>query len=135
MLQMLKDRVAIRPLSDPDKIGSIIIPETAKKRSDQGVVIYRGPDVKELKVGDHVLFPAYSGTKINVVDEGVYIVMPEEEISAVLGEGERVFTMQEFEQAIDKVWYSGRDWGDSAFEFATEVLQHLGSATVRALEL
>lgn len=134
MLQMLRDRVAIRTISDPDMVGSLYIPETAKRRSDQGVIIYKGDDVEELKVGDHVLFSAYSGTQISVAEEGHYLIMPESEVVAVLGEGERVFTQKDIESAIDKVWYSGRDWGDVAFDFATEVLEHLSSAEIRAME-
>jgi len=106
MLQMLDDRVAIRTLSDPDKHGSIWIPDTAKKKSDQGVIIYRGPNVKDLKVGDHVLFPAYSGTKVVVADEGHFLIMPEEEIVAVLGEGEKVFTLDQVGEKIDRAWES-----------------------------
>jgi chaperonin GroES len=115
-------------------VGSLYIPETAKRKSDQGVIIYKGDDVEELKVGDHVLFSAYSGTQISVAEEGHYLIMPESEVVAVLGEGERVFTQKDIESAIDKVWYSGRDWGDVAFDFATEVLEHLSSAEIRAME-
>ncbi len=103
-MQMLDDKVAIRTLSDPDKIGLIIIPETAKRRSDQGVIIYRGPNVEDLKVGDHVLFPAYSGTKVVVAEEGHFLIMPEEEIVAVLGEGEKVFTLDQIGTKIERVW-------------------------------
>lgn len=106
MLQLLDDKVAIRPLSDPDKIGLIIIPEMAKRRSDQGVIIYRGPNVKELKVGDHVLFPAYSGSRIVVEDEGHFLIMPEEEIVAILGEGEKVFTLIQVGEKIERAWES-----------------------------
>ena len=135
MLQMLKDRVAIRPLADPDKIGSIYIPDTAKRKSDQGVIIYRGPEVKELKVGDHVLFPAYSGTKITVVGEGMYYVMPEEEVSAVLGEGERVFTMQEIEIALDHVYDIQSDKDSLVWDYVQSVLDLFSNADVRALEV
>lgn len=129
MLQMLKDRVAIRPLSDPDKIGSIYIPETAKRKSDQGVIIYIGPDVEELSVGDHILYPAYSGTKITVVGEGMYLIMPEKEIVAVLGEGERVFTQREIEAWLD------RSYSEDGAEFFDAFMDLLTGADVRSLEL
>ena len=104
MLLMLRDRIAIRTISDPDKIGMIWVPDTAKRKSDQGVVIYIGDDVKELKVGDHVLFPAYSGTQVVIADEGHFLIMPEEEIVAVLGEGEKVFTLAQIEDKIERAW-------------------------------
>lgn len=133
MLLMLDDRVAIRPLSDPDKIGSIYIPETAKRRSDQGIVIYRGPNVEEIKVGDHVLFPAYSGNKVTVVGEGMYIIMPESEIVAVLGEGERVFTQREIEKFLDRAWDVE---GNGTIEsFIHSIMDQITNAEVRELEL
>ncbi len=86
---MLDDRVAIMPVDDPNQYGLIIIPDIAKKRPDQGIIYATGPSVKELQVGDHVLFSSYSGTKLALVDVGTLIIMPESEVVAWLADEER----------------------------------------------
>ena len=105
---MLTDRIAVIPVDDPPKIGSLWIPDQAKRRADQGVIKYRGDDVKELKVGDHVLFSAYSGTRITYQDEGHLIVMKETDVVAILGgSGEITVTRSQvvamYGRALDKV--------------------------------
>lgn len=135
MIELLDDRVAIIPVEDPDKIGSIWIPDTAKKKADQGVVKYRGKNVEELKVGDHVLFPAYTGQKIAIHGEGVLYVMREEDVLCVLGEGEELFTRKQIEQMLDRVWYSGRNWGDAASDYIKDFLHELDSYTTRRMEV
>ena len=132
MLLMLRDRVAIRTISDPDKIGHIWVPDTAKRKSDQGVIIYIGDDVKELKVGDHVLFPAYSGTQVAVAEEGHYLIMPEEEIVAVLGEGERVFTQKEVESYLDRAWQQAVT--EDVKTYIDAFMDLLTGAEIRAME-
>lgn len=105
MLSMLDDRIAVIPIEDPEMIGHIIIPDTAKRRVDQGIVKYRGDNVKELKVGDHVCFSGYSGTKVTLKGEGVLLIMKEEDVVALLGEGEQLYTLDQirryFENALN----------------------------------
>lgn len=108
MLYMLDDRVAVIPVEDPDMIGSLWIPDQAKRRSDQGIIKYRGDNVKELRVGDHVLFSQYSGTRITQQDEGHLIIMKESDILALIGEpGEILFARAQvvkmFGSAVDHV--------------------------------
>lgn len=82
MVRMLDDKVAIIPVKDPAKYGTIIIPDSVRegKRPDQGIVYAIGPNVKDVTIGDHVLFSPYSGSKITIVDVGVLHVMPESSI-------------------------------------------------------
>ena len=97
MFRVLDDKVAIIPVLDPDKYGSIIIPDSVRedKRPDQGVVYAIGPNVKDVTVGDHVLFSPYSGSKVTIVDIGVLHVMPESEVIAWLDdeEAEQLFPL------------------------------------------
>ena len=90
MFRVLDDKVAIIPVRDPAKYGSIIIPDSVRedRRPDQGVVYSIGPNVRDVTVGDHVLFSSYSGLKVTVVDIGVLHVMPEGEIVAWLDDEE-----------------------------------------------
>ena len=65
----LDDRVLVEPIDEEEKVGSIIIPETAKEKPVMGIVIAVGTDeeVKELiKVGDKVIFGKYAGEEIKV---------------------------------------------------------------------
>lgn len=82
-INILADRVAIIPLADPDKIGSIIVPEVAKGRSVQGVVAMVGPKCVSLKRGDHVFFPAYNGQTV-IIEDKKYIIMFEKDVTCKL---------------------------------------------------
>ena len=84
MLRLLDDRIAVIPIEDPSRVGNIWIPDSAKRRSDQGIIKYRGVNVKELKIGDHVLYGCYVGTRISIQNEGHLIVMQEIDVIALL---------------------------------------------------
>jgi chaperonin GroES len=89
----LHDRIIVQRLEEGEqKIGGIIIPDTAKEKPQQGKVIAAGKgkvkddgkstplDVKE---GDRILFGKYSGQEIKL-DGEEYLIMREEEVLAVL---------------------------------------------------
>ncbi len=68
-VQPLDDRVLVEPLEQEEKVGSIIIPDTAKEKPSMGKVIAVGTDeeIKELiKVGDQILFGKYAGEEIKI---------------------------------------------------------------------
>lgn len=90
----LADRVLIKPLEEQEaKKGSIIIPDTAKEKPQQGEVVEVGPGSKteegkvvpmEVKKGDKILYGKYSGTEVTI--ESVdYLIMRESDILAVIG--------------------------------------------------
>lgn len=65
----LRDRsVAVIPIRDADKIGSLYIPDTAKERVDQGIIKYVGPNCKYAQIGAYVAFSGYSGTLFDIAD-------------------------------------------------------------------
>lgn len=82
MIKLVNNRVAIVPLENPEMIGRIIVPEMAKERLNQGFVKYKGPEVKDLTIGDYVLFSGYTGTLTSIEDEGKLIIMPEDFVMA-----------------------------------------------------
>lgn len=106
-LRPLEDKVAVRPIEDPSiSKGGIWVPDQAKQRIDQGVVIYRGPSTVEVRVGDHVFFSGYTGTKISVEDEGIFIVLREDDILFIL-EGDKtevLFPLSDIERLIDEAY-------------------------------
>src|SRR4029450_5815691 len=90
----LRDRVLLEPVVEEEeqKVGGIIIPDTAKEKPQQGKVIAVGSgrvndkgDVLPLdvKAGDTVLFGKYSGSEIKV-DGKEYLIVREDEILGVV---------------------------------------------------
>ena len=74
MIRPLADRVVIEPKAAETKTASgLYIPDTAKEKPQQGIVVAAGPGKKdepmELKVGDTVIYGKYAGTEVSV--EGV----------------------------------------------------------------
>ena len=90
-----KDRVLVELVAEAEvKKGGIIIPDTAKEKSQEGKVIAVGPGKMneftgqiipvDYKVGDIVLMPKYGGTEIKK-DGKEYQIIREEDILAVIG--------------------------------------------------
>ncbi|HMS85408.1 MAG TPA: co-chaperone GroES, partial [Nitrospira sp.] len=46
--------------------GGIYVPDSAKEKPQRGVVQAIGKKVENVKVGDHVLFDKYSGSKLRI---------------------------------------------------------------------
>ena len=86
----LHDRVILQRLDEEDeqRVGGIIIPDSAKEKPQHGKVIAAGKGKLEkdgkvtpldVKAGDTVLFGKYAGQEIKV-DGEEYLIMREEEI-------------------------------------------------------
>jgi chaperonin GroES len=91
-LKPIGDRVLIRYVEAEEKVGSIVIPDTAKEKPQQGIVEAVGSgkvDEKgarqpmHVKEGDRVLFGKWSGTEVRLEGKD-YMVLHETEILAVL---------------------------------------------------
>ena len=91
-IQPLADRVVVRPLEQESKTKSgIIIPDTAKEKSQKGRVLAKGSGKFEdgklvplsVKIGDIVLYKEYGGDEIKLDGENV-IILKEEDILAIL---------------------------------------------------
>lgn len=88
MIRPLSDRVLIEPKEAETKTASgIYIPDSAKEKPQQGVVVAVGPGKKdepmELSVGDQVLYGKYSGTEVTYEDKK-YLIVKQSDILAVL---------------------------------------------------
>ena len=89
----LHDRLIVERIEETEqKVGSIIIPDTAKEKPQQGKVITAGKgkvqadgsvSPLDVKTGDTVLFGKYSGQEIKL-DGEEYLIMREDEILGVL---------------------------------------------------
>ncbi|MBN1348555.1 co-chaperone GroES [candidate division KSB1 bacterium] len=92
-IKPLSDRVVIKPSeAEETRQGGIIIPDTAKEKPQQGIVVAVGPgkasDTGELikmevKKGDKVLYGKYSGTEVTVDKEDL-LIMRESDILAII---------------------------------------------------
>jgi len=68
-VQPLDERVLVEPAEQEEKVGSIIIPDTAKEKPSMGKVIAVGTDEelqKLIKVGDNVIFGKFAGEEIKI---------------------------------------------------------------------
>ncbi|MEW6410681.1 MAG: co-chaperone GroES [Nitrospirota bacterium] len=80
----LKEKVFIKYSQEEEKTpGGIYVPDTAKEKPQKGIVEAVGSEVKEVKVGDKVLFDKYSGSKIKI-DDVDYLILKEEEILGII---------------------------------------------------
>lgn len=88
----LHDRVLLRRVEEGETVrGGIIIPDTAKEKPQEGVVLAVGTGKFEkgqtiplaVKEGDRVLFGKYAGTEIKIDGEEL-LILREEEILGIL---------------------------------------------------
>ncbi|MEQ9505697.1 MAG: co-chaperone GroES [Hyphomonas sp.] len=89
----LHDRVVVRRVKEEEKSkGGIIIPDTAKEKPQEGIVVSvgkgaRGDDNEivpmDVKPKDRVLFGKWSGTEVTIDGEEL-LIMKESDIMGVL---------------------------------------------------
>jgi chaperonin GroES len=89
----LHDRLLVKRIEEGEqKVGGIIIPDTAKEKPQQGKVVAVGSGkvkddgkriAMDVKEGDTILFGKYSGQEIKL-DGEEFLIMREEEVLAVL---------------------------------------------------
>jgi chaperonin GroES len=88
-IKPLADRVLVLPAPAEEKVGGIIIPDTAKEKPQRGKVIAVGEGTKDekmiLKADDVVLYGKYAGTEIE--NEGTkYLMMRQSDVLAIVTE-------------------------------------------------
>ena len=86
-IKPLADRVLVLPAQAEEKVGGIIIPDTAKEKPQHGTIVAAGNGTKDeemiLKEGDEILYGKYSGTELEV--EGTkYLIMRQSDVLAVV---------------------------------------------------
>ena len=92
-MRPLRDRILVERIEEAEqRVGGIIIPDSAKEKPQQGRVVAVGKgrvndkgdvfplDVKE---GDTILFGKYAGSEIKI-DGKEYLIVREEEVLGVL---------------------------------------------------
>jgi len=91
----LHDRILIRRIEETENIrGGIIIPDTAKEKPQEGIVVAVGNGKilddgtrlnLEAKEGDRILFGKYSGTDIKIEGEE-YLILREDEVLGIVAD-------------------------------------------------
>ncbi|MCX7912987.1 MAG: co-chaperone GroES [Thermodesulfovibrionales bacterium] len=84
-IKPLKERVVVKYSEEEleKTAGGIYVPDVAKEKPQKGTVEAVGSEVKEVKVGDVVLFDKYSGSKIKLNDVE-YLIIKEEDILGII---------------------------------------------------
>jgi chaperonin GroES len=87
-IKPLGDRVIIEPAPAEEKTASgLIIPDTAKEKPQQGVVVAVGKGLPDepltVKEGDVVLYGKYSGTEVSINNKD-YLMMKESDIFGII---------------------------------------------------
>lgn len=94
-IKPLGNRVLILRSKAKTTKGGILLPETAKEKPKEGVVIAVGPgkfdesgkrETINLKVGDTVLFSSYSGTEVkdSLNENEEYLILSEDDVLGIL---------------------------------------------------
>jgi chaperonin GroES len=89
----LHDRVVVRRIDAEEKTkGGIIIPDNAKEKPSEGVVVAIGPGARDdsgkiiapdVKAGDRILFGKWTGTEVKLDDQEL-LIMKESDIMGVI---------------------------------------------------
>ena len=75
--------VAVREEAETKTASGLYIPEAAKEKSVMAKVVAVGKDVKEVKVGDRIVYKEYSVTELKT-DGKEYLIVKEKEVLATL---------------------------------------------------
>ena len=95
-LQPLEDRIVVRPLEPEERTASgLVIPDTAKERPQQGIVLAVGPGRRAessgellpmaVSEGDRVVYSKFGGTEITVDGEDLLILAARDVLAVVEG--------------------------------------------------
>ena len=89
----LSDRVLVKPIEEGEQMkGGIIIPDTAKEKPQEGLVVAVGPGkvsesgqaiAMNVKERDKVLYGKYAGTEVRL-DDTDHLIMGESDILAII---------------------------------------------------
>ena len=89
----LHDRIIVQRIDEGEqKVGGIIIPDTAKEKPQRAKVVAVGAGKMDesgkripldVKSGDRILFGKYSGNEVKIDGED-YLILREEDVLAVL---------------------------------------------------
>ena len=93
-IKPLADRILVKRAEiDEQKQGSLFIPDSAKEKPQEAIVVAAGPGrqtdegeriAMEVKIGDRVLISKYGGTEVKV-DGEEHLILRQDDVLAILG--------------------------------------------------
>ena len=88
MIRPLADRVVIEPQEAQTRTAAgLYIPDSAKEKPQQGIVVAVGPgkadEPMEVKVGDTVLYGKYAGVELTVEDKKYLVVKQSDSVAII----------------------------------------------------
>lgn len=83
MIQLQHNNLLIIPDEAPEESRGIILTDFSRKRPTTGLVFKAGPEVREVKVGDRVIFEDTARNNLTIGDKDFYL-MHEGNILAVI---------------------------------------------------
>ncbi len=107
-LTPLHDRILVRRVDEGETVrGGIIIPDSAKEKPQEGVVVAAGRGKTNekgetfplaVKEGDRILFGKYAGNEIRL-DHEEFLIMREEEVLGILSGAAKAEKSEKHEKA------------------------------------
>jgi len=92
-IKPLGNRVVVEPIEQEDvTAGGIVLPDTAKEKPQQGVILAAGPGERDdkgnriamdVKTGDKVLYAKYAGTELKL-DGKKLLILRETDLLGIL---------------------------------------------------
>lgn len=83
-IKPLADRVvAVKEQAQTKTAAGLYLPDSAKEKSSVAVVKAAGPDVKDIKPGDRIVYKEYSTTELKI-DGTEYLIVKAEDVLATL---------------------------------------------------
>lgn len=83
-IKPLADRVvAVREEAKTKTASGIYLPDNAKEKPVVAVVKAVGPDVKDIKVGDRIVYKEYSTTELTI-EKVEYLIVKAEDVLATV---------------------------------------------------
>lgn len=83
-IKPLADRVVAVGIETKDRTASgLYLPDSAKEKPVAATVVAIGPDVKQVKPGDNIVYKDYATTELKVEGKD-YLIIKEEDILATL---------------------------------------------------
>ena len=98
----LQDRVVVEALDAAQKVGSILLPDNAQEKPQEGKVVAVGPGARNakgalaqpfVKAGDRVIYGKWSGSEIKIDDKD-YLILRESDILGIV-EGKASVSVRE----------------------------------------
>ncbi len=84
----MSGKLLVEPISEEKTVGGIIIPDTAKEKSQRGKIVAMGKTDDEnnpLKEGDTIIYDKYAGTEIEF-DDKKYLILNVEDVLLKINE-------------------------------------------------